>query len=456
LAKIVKSGQRLHLLFMRSFWFLLFSILSYGAYSQALNCTFTDLQTKDSVANVKCWLVVKGDTVSYQLSRQDGSLSFALKEIDYAPKEAFVIYTHSFYQEGKFYLPYFESADTIRKTVQLRTQRIQEVKDIVLRPHLPDTVYASTTYSVADFEIGATGQLFLLTYEKNLQKDAQLQVVEEAQIEAVLPLPERASALKRDFRGNVHVLTDQNTFGLVLRDSVFALASIPKDYFFKYVAPIVDTSQTRFFYSSYMDIYPAFEYGCLDQLDSVYKSILHIQDDLMMELYRSEYKWVDVRTKLWAKNLENQTGIDAEIYVGANYFTQSLYYEPVYAPLFLVQDTLYIFDYPKDMLRVYDREGKLLKSLPIYHHYQAKQTGFQKNLQQDRKTGKIYATYQQEGHCYVGAIDLKTGEVRQKVKLAFRYVEKVRIYDNNIYFIYRPFESTQKKFLYKQKLPTTQ
>jgi len=121
-----------------------------------------------------------------------------------------------------------------------------------------------------------------------------------------------------------------------------------------------------------------------------------------------------------------------------------------------VQDTLYIFDYPKDMLRVYDREGKLLKSLPIYHHYQAKQTGFQKNLQQDRKTGKIYATYQQEGHCYVGAIDLKTGEVRQKVKLAFRYVEKVRIYDNNIYFIYRPFESTQKKFLYKQKLPTAQ
>ncbi|MFN5679857.1 MAG: hypothetical protein ACK46P_06060, partial [Flavobacteriia bacterium] len=215
---------------MRSFWFLLFSILSYGAYSQALNCTFTDLQTKDSVANVKCWLVVKGDTVSYQLSRQDGSLSFALKEINYAPKEAFIIYTHSFYQEGKFYLPYFESADTIRKTIQLRAQRIQEVKDIVLRPHLPDTVYASTTYSVADFEIGATGQLFLLTYEKNLQKDAQLQVVEEAQIEAVLPLPERASALKRDFRGNVHVLTDQNTFGLVLRDSVFALASIPKDY----------------------------------------------------------------------------------------------------------------------------------------------------------------------------------------------------------------------------------
>jgi hypothetical protein len=174
----------------------------------------------------------------------------------------------------------------------------------------------------------------------------------------------------------------------------------------------------------------------------------------MMELYRSEYKWVDIRTKLWAKNLDNQTGIDAEIYVGANVFSKSLYYEPVYAPLFLSNDTLYIFDYPKDMLRVYTTDGRLLRSIPIFHHYHAKQSGFQKNLQQDRKTGKIYTIYEQEGYFHVGLIDLKTGVVVQKVKLAFRYVEKVRVYDNQIYFVYRPFESTQKKFLYKQKIPT--
>ena len=242
-------------------------------------------------------------------------------------------------------------------------------------------------------------------------------------------------------------------YGIKRQDSTLVLGTIPKDYFFKYIAPIVDTSLTRQFYSSYMDIYPAFEYGAVDLLDSSYKAILHIQDDLMMELYRSEYKWVDVRTKLWAKNLENQTGIDAEIYVGANVFTQSLYYQPVYAPLFLVRDTIYIFDYPKDMLRVFSIDGKLIKSIPIFHHYQAKQTGFQKNLQQDRKTGNIYAVYEQEGHFYVGLINLQTGQINQKVRLAYRYVEKVRIHDNAVYFIYRPFESTQKKFLYKQKLP---
>jgi hypothetical protein len=338
--------------------------------------------------------------------------------------------------------------------ISVKDERIQEVRAVVLRPNQSDTVFASKSFSVADFELGENGELFLLTYEKNLLKDAQLQCVWNNATLFLHNIPERAVGLKRDFRGNIHVETQSNMFGLQKKDTLLQLGSIPKDYFYKYIAPIVDTSLTRQFYSSYIDIYPAFEYGALDQLDSTYKAILHIQDDLMMELYRSEYKWVDVRTKLWAKNLENQTGIDAEIYVGANVFTKSLYYQPVYAPLFVANDTLYIFDYPKDMLRVHTIQGQLLKSIPIFHHYHAKQSGFQKNLQQDRKTGKIYATYEQDGNCYIGLIDLTTGAVVQKVQLSFRYVDKVRIHNNHVYFIYRPFESTQKKFLYKQKIPT--
>ena len=60
----------------------------------------------------------------------------------------------------------------------------------------------------------------------------------------------------------------------------------------------------------------------------------------MMELYTSEYKWMDVRTKLWAKNKEIETGIAAEVWVGANYFTQSLYYEEAYAPMFHRNDSI--------------------------------------------------------------------------------------------------------------------
>lgn len=450
---------------MRFVFILLFLCLGSTIQSQVLVVSFKDSKTNEPIPNVQCKIGFLStefgsikDTLS-GFSLQNGQISFALKSskpgISNAKSniEFQLDYTHPIYQSALKLYAFELKEDTTKLNLYLKAERIQEVRDVVVKSNKPDTVYASKTYSVADFELGANGELFLLTYEKNLMKDAQLQCIYKDTTLFLQEIPQRAEALKRDFRGNVHVQTETSMYGLQNTDSTLQLGSIPKDYFYKYISPIVDTSLTRQFYTSYIDIYPAFEYGALDQLDSTYKAILHIQDDLMMELYRSEYKWVDIRTKLWAKNLENQTGIDAEIYVGANVFTQSLYYEPVYAPLFLSKDTLYIFDYPKDMLRVYTTDGRLLKSIPIFHHYHAKQSGFQKNLQQDRKTGKIYTVYEQEGHVYVGLLDLKTGVVVQKVKLAFRYVEKVRIYDNQVYFVYRPFESTQKKFLYKQKLP---
>ena len=174
---------------------------------------------------------------------------------------------------------------------------------------------------------------------------------------------------------------------------------------------------------------------------------------LMMELYRSEYKWMDVRTKLWAKNKELETGIDAEIYIGANYFTQSIYYQEVYAPMFHRNDSILIFNYPKDVLLVYSIDGNLMDSIPLYHHYQAKETGWKRNLIQDRMTGSIYTTYEKDGYCYLGLVNIKTGEISEKVKLTFRYVDKIRVHNNYVYYVYRPFESIQKKFLYKEKLP---
>ena len=107
------------------------------------------------------------------------------------------------------------------------------MRDIVVKSNKPDTVYASKTYSVADFELGANGELFLLTYEKNLQKDAQLQCISKDTTLFLKQIPERAEALMRDFRGNVHVQTQTSMYGLQRSDSILQLGRIPKDYFYK-------------------------------------------------------------------------------------------------------------------------------------------------------------------------------------------------------------------------------
>ena len=66
-----------------------------------------------------------------------------------------------------------------------------------------------------------------------------------------------------------------------------------------------------------------------------------------MDLYRAEYKYVDGQEKLWAVRKEMATGIDKEIWIGAKYFTCSVYYKVPYAPLFVKEDTVLVFDHFK-------------------------------------------------------------------------------------------------------------
>ena len=51
---------------------------------------------------------------------------------------------------------------------------------------------------------------------------------------------------------------------------------------------------------------------------------------------------------MWAYRKEQATGIDKEIWIGANSFTHDILYNPVYAPLFIINDTVLVFDQYKN------------------------------------------------------------------------------------------------------------
>jgi hypothetical protein len=344
--------------------------------------------------------------------------------------------------------------DTLKFEIVLKPSSLQNIKEVVIKaPGIPDTIYGSDRLSVADFEIQKNGKLILLTYPKQLKKGGEIILFDGKEVLSTFPVNDVPEKLIRDFRGNTHVICQSDILTIVTTKNEVQIASIEKDYFFKYIAPIIDTNRTKMYLNNFNPVYPAFDYFTFDRIDSSYKKILHIEDDLMMELYKSEYKWMDVRTKLWAKNKEIETGISAEVWVGANYFTQSLYYEEAYAPMFHRNDSIFVFDYSKDRLFIFNVFGDLVDTLAVYHHYNPRKSGWKKNVIQDKVTGAIYAVFELNGFFYLGLIDVNTGRIENKVKLAYKYVDKIRVNNNFVYYIYRPFESLQRKFLYREQLP---
>jgi len=438
------------------FLFILF-LGSFSLHAQVISIRFIDHKTGDLIPNVSASLnIMQGDIYDssfYATSNWNGKVNFLIPKFKVGQILTFG-FSHSIYESMSKIVRPKSNFDTLKLEIALYPIKLKELKQVVVKaPGVPDTVFHSDRLSVADFEIQNNEDILLLTYPKQLQKGSEMLLFDGVNIKSNFQVDDQAQYLVRDYRGNTHIVCKEKVYGVDISENEIQLGAIPRDYFFKYLARIVDTNATKMYFSNFNKDYPAFDYFVFDTYDSTYRSILNIKDDLMMELYRSEYKWVDVRTKLWAKNKERETGIDAQTWVGANFFTQSIYYKEVYAPLFHRNDSVFVFDYPKDRLIIFNRFGESLDTIPIYHHYQPKKTGWQKQLIQDNVTGIIYAEYEQDGNMYLGIVDVKTGEINEKVKLHYKYVEKIRVHNNKVYYVYRPFESIQKRFLYKEKLP---
>lgn len=341
-------------------------------------------------------------------------------------------------------------------TIQVRMYYLKErmLDQVVIKPvGVPDTIFESSRVSVTDFEFLPDDNLLLLTYPKNLKRGTELVLYDGYNLLGEIPLPEKGQELIRDYRGNPHVVTEKNVYGITETNKRIQIAQIEKDYYMTYIAPILDTSYTKYYFSNFNPNYPAFDYFTFDVMDSTYRKIAKVQDDLMMELYRSEFKWVDVRTKLWAKEKENETGIDKEIWVGMYYFTSSIYYKELYAPMFERNDSIFLFDHYKNLLFKYSYLGDVIDSIPIYYHLQAKENGWKKELIQDYETGEIYIHYEVAGKAQLRHFNTTTGKLSPPIELHFKYPENIQVKGNSVYYIYRPFESTQKKYLYRERLP---
>ncbi|XOV67967.1 MAG: hypothetical protein ACFHU9_02115 [Fluviicola sp.] len=438
---------------IRYYLFLLFvfsALISSAQDSTLVSVTIVSKTDNETVQNVNATITV-GNSSFYRTSSMKGKIEFK------APLDVDIDFklSHSFYASASFEKSIPRNApDTIDFIFEMSFLRTKELRDIhIYPPGVPDTIYVSKRLHVEDFELMNDGNILLLAYPKRLKKGSEL-IIYDGQKDLInFQVPKRAKELIHDFRGNPHVVCEDMVYGIQRNGQKVGISQIPKDYYMTYVAPVVDTNASKMYFSNFNPKYPAFDYFVFDELDSTYKKIMEVKDDLMMELYRSEYKWVDVRTKLWAKNLEIQTGVDAEIYVGANYFTQSIYYKEVYAPMFHRNDSLFLFDYYRDKLYTFNKAGTPIDSVEIYHHYNPKSTGWDKQLIQDEATGKIYAVYDRSGYSYLGLIDTKTGQVKEQVKLNYRYVDKIAIRDNFVYYVYREFESIDKKMLWRERLP---
>lgn len=438
---------------MKQLSYILFlSFLALNAFSQDgkslyLHGKIIDRETKEPLRNIS--VKINNSTIATETDKS-GHFEFFIPKI----KHLTLIFSSINYKKEVREIDTGER-DTIWLSVSMKNT-IYDIApiDITAKPK-PDTVFGTTKFSIIDFDFYEDNYFLLTDDIKTNKQFIRLCDNSEKLIHSVA-IPKgsgKANSLYHDYMGYTNIICEDSIYRvLVIGDKIY-LGSLPVEDYNALVKPVIDTVQSHFFFSNYSKNYPLFSYFNYKDGDTSSKAFHTVEDKDLMHAYRFEYYSLKPRERLDARNIEQEFGIDRHMAAAMiSGFTQSMFYTPLYAPLFVVKDTICIFDHYKDCLFHYDKNSIKIDSIPINYHHPKNWKEWKNLMVKDFTEDDVYAIYDNSGHKYLKMINIRNGKDQGRYDVIHYSADKIRVKDGYIYYVYRPFASMQEKYLYKEKI----
>lgn len=340
-------------------------------------------------------------------------------------------------------------------------QEVRALDPITVSPG-PQEVYRREDLHVAAFHANEDG-LWVLVYERPglwhsetevgtpLFRGARLHLLDTLfQEQRMVTLPGPVRALYHDHAGRVFVEGERKAWRARLEGSGIHLEEFGRDALHRMVLPWTDSIPGRLLGNNLTDTYPAFDHIAHDPATATSHVICSVSDAHLLGLFRSQYKYMSGRDKVIAMDLALALGTDAETVAGyMTAFHDDIYYEKPYAPLFVVNDTLCVFDRYKGSIRCFGPDLVSLTDVPLAPERWRDRW---KRLVQDRVDGTVHALYTQGPRTWLRNVDPRSGRLDRPVVLEHPFPEEVQVHGGYAYYVYRPYGSLQRRTLYREAL----
>lgn len=346
-----------------------------------------------------------------------------------------------------------EGKDSILINISLTAAPIAfDTLTIYAKPK-PDTLLGAPDYSIYDFDF-YEDKFILLTAKKTLT-GAELKLSDvNGKIITSYMVPKEggeAKELYHDYMGYTNLVCKNYIYRINMYHDRFVLIPLAPEDVNAYIKPILDTINGKLIFTDYWKDYPMFSYYSYTEKDSSKQQLITIEDKALMDSYNFEYYALKPREKLEARRLAMAYNTDKRIVASLmSGFTKSMFYESLYAPLFIIKDTICVFDHYKDMLFHFNKHGQKVDSFAISYNHPKNWKEWKHLMLKDELENSIYAVYDKNGHKYIKQISTQNGKDLGKYSLQFHNADKLKIRDGYAYYIYRPFESTQEKYFYRE------
>ncbi len=370
----------------------------------------------------------------------------------YKTKLQTLVFSHTSYEIA--YEPISSKKDTLLLNIKLKIKIVVLPEYTKGDKNVPDPVFRSVKISIEDYEFYEDKFLFL-AYGKRLNKDSEIYLVDKNEnIISKHFVPGEPVELYSDYLGNVNLICKNAVYRIDIQHDKIEIYELPLDEFTQLIKPIVDTLEGSFIFSDFLKQFPRFKYYAFNPKDTsvhVIKEIVHKDMDWS---YNFQYYYLNNAEKQFAKRMAKRLkGYDKfDVAASMTGFANSFLYEPIYAPLFVINDTINIFDHYQNCIYKFVDDTVQVDSVPFTYHQPKKKFSWKKQLIMDEVNGKIYGVFLRNGYYYLKEVNNNTGKVVEEKKLYYQYVSKLKIKDGYVYYTYKPTQTLQKKFLYKERI----
>jgi len=252
--------------------------------------------------------------------------------------------------------------------------------------------------------------------------------------------------LYRDPFDNLHLLTSDTTWQLYYDDKeIHLLYPLKKEQFKTLFPEFLNVYQDKIILRQYAYDDQVLLYYFYTPGDSVVKRFWSQATDEMHRKMKGSINTIPLTR-------DGKSTSQFDLFNADERFIKMAYYAPIFCPLEIIRDTIYIFNFNHGVLEVLGPNGlPVAKSSLITFHTE---DGWQKRLYADRSSHKVYTEYRVMSKTILREIDLYTGFLKEgKIRIPdFAYVSKIMIRDGYLYFLYPEKNYPRYQRLFRMRL----
>lgn len=329
----------------------------------------------------------------------------------------------------------------------------QDIEEVVISSKRKKTIaFEDPKYYIVDFSVSENRTILLM---KNLGTYFIYELDEDMNFRHKLRLKVNANSLFDDCFGNTHVVTRDSVY-FILNDSfgLFLTEVHPRVKFMSAMEKCAGTTSEKIIFER-RTVREGYQTFYTIDIDSGYRNIIYqINDSTIAKSIRDATILKQTDDLQMGGVLRNKDGSGSSRRAGKNQNRRGFFSRKIkqqkYNPLFVVNDTLYIFNHAEGRIDQMDDMGNLIDSRKI--DYQFKK-GWKNTVYSDKSRKKFYAVWMRNGAQNLIGLALTEDEQDYGVKITkHAYPEKVIVRNGFVYYAYKPNYDANLNKLYRQKL----